>query len=194
MSSMTLDRTGASWLSALRFALIGMLLFGLLLPLTMTLLNQWLFPAQAAGSLLLRDGQVVGSALVGQRFAGPGWFHGRPSAASWDPRVAAGSNQAPSNPALRERMAADSAIIAAREGVAASAIPVELISASGSGLDPHISPAAARLQTARVARERRLTVAEVQALVDAHTSKTWLGPPVVELQELNLALDARQKQ
>ncbi|MFO1494506.1 MAG: potassium-transporting ATPase subunit KdpC [Lysobacterales bacterium] len=194
MTTMTLDRAGGSWLSALRFALVGMLLFGLLLPLTMTVLNQLLFPAQATGSLLLRDGQVVGSALVGQPFVGPGWFYGRPSAAGWDPRAAAGSNWAPSNPALRERMAADAAAIAAREAVAPTAIPVELISASGSGLDPHISPDAARLQIARVARERNLPTATLQALVDAHTAHPWLGPPVVNVLELNLALDEGTKE
>lgn len=189
MHPMTLDRSGGSWTGALRFALMAMLVGGLLLPLAMTLLNRGLFPQAATGSLIVRKGHIVGSALVGQPFADAAYLIGRPSAAGYDPRLAAGSNWAPSNPALRARMAADSATLAAREGVDPSAIPAELVSASGSGLDPHISPDAARLQVPRVARARGMPVAAVQALVDAHTTHPWLGPPVVNVLALNLALD-----
>jgi K+-transporting ATPase ATPase C chain len=136
---------------------------------------------------------VVGSALAGQAFKSERWFQGRPSAAAYDPRAAAGSNLAPSNPALRERAAAASAAIAAREGVSPERIPADLLTASGSGLDPHLSPAAALLQVPRIARARGLDEAQIRALVASHTEGRWLGlygAPRVHLLHLNLALDA----
>ena len=189
----TLDSRGGSPLAWLRFAAVGVLCAGLLYPAVATLAGGALFPSQAQGSLIQRDGVPVGSRLVAQGFAGDGYFQPRPSAAGYDPRAAAGSNLSPGNPALRERVAASSAGIAAREGVAAADIPVDLVTASGSGLDPHLSPAAARLQVARVARSRGLPVESVQAAVDAHTLPPTFGvfgQWRVNVLELNLALDA----
>lgn len=189
----TLDSRGGGVLAWLRFAAVGVLCAGLLYPAVATLAGGALFPAQAQGSLVQRDGVAVGSRLVAQGFTGDGYFQPRPSAAGYDPRAAAGSNLAPSNPALRERVAASSAGIAAREGVAAADIPVDLVTASGSGLDPHLSPAAARLQVARVARSRGMPVESVQAAVDANTLPPTFGvfgQSRVNVLELNLALDA----
>ena len=181
------------FLIALRFAALSVALLGLALPLAMAQLNTLMFPHQARGSLIERGGQVVGSTLVGQSFTGERYFHGRPSAAGYDPRAAAGSNLAPSNPALRERAQADSARIAAANNVAPWDIPVDLIAASGGGLDPHISPAAAALQVPRIARARSLPEDRIAALVAAHTAGPTLGifgQPRVNVLELNLALDA----
>ncbi len=194
-SSLSLDADGGSWWSALRFSALAMLGTGLLFPALATCLGGALFPAQANGSLLNRDGVVVGSALVAQPFTAPGYFSPRPSAANYDPRALSGSNLAPSNPALRERIAVTSAGVAAREHVAAIAIPPDLVTMSGSGIDPHISPAAAHLQVARVAAARKLSVAQVEAAVAAHTEAPTfgvLGQARVDVLQLNLALDARQ--
>lgn len=188
-----LDPRGGSPLSWLRFAAVGVLCAGLAYPVVATLAGGALFPAQAQGSLVQRGGVVVGSRLVAQAFVADGYFHPRPSAAGYDPRAAAGSNLAPGNPALRERVAASSAAIALREGVAAADIPVDMVTASGSGLDPHLSPAAARLQVPRVALARGITVGSVQAAVDAHTLPPTFGvfgQSRVNVLELNLALDA----
>jgi K+-transporting ATPase ATPase C chain len=187
-----LDHDGGGWLCALRFAVLSIAVLGLAFPIAIALLGQALFPVQARGSLVERDGVVVGSSLVAQPFADARYFQPRPSAANHDPRALAGSNWAPSNPALRERIAASSAAIATRESVAASKIPVDFVTASGSGIDPHISPAAARLQAARVAQARGLAPARVQALIDANTqAPAWgvLGQSRVNVLQLNLALD-----
>src|SRR4249919_2687001 len=188
-----LDNAGGGWQPALRFAIVAIAVTGLAFPLFATALGQLLFPLQARGSLIERNGIVVGSALVAQPFVSDQYFEPRPSAANYDPKALSGSNWAPSNPALRERIAASSAVIAAREHVPATAIPADLVTASGSGIDPHISPAAARLQIARVAKARGLSTTEVQALVDANTlAPTFgiLGQSRVNVLELNLALDA----
>lgn len=188
----TLDRHGGGWLTAARFAGLSVVLFGAVIPLALTKLNLTLFPAQAQASLIVRDGQMVGSTLVGQPFAAAGYFSGRPSAAGYDPRAAAGSNLAGSNPALAQRMRATALAIAEREGVALERIPVDLISASGSGLDPHISVDAARLQVARVARARQWTEDQVNEVLAAHIEGPTLGvfgQPRVNVLLLNLALD-----
>ena len=178
----------------LRFALLWLVLCGLAYPAVTTLLAGSLFPAQAAGSLITRDGQVVGSALVGQTFSGADDFIGRPSAAGRgdDPVNASGSNLAPSNPALRKRVQEWSAEIAAREGIPATQIPADLVTASGSGLDPHISPAGAEIQVARVARVRGLSEEKVRGLIAAATERgpLGLGGAGVNVLKLNLALDA----
>lgn len=178
----------------LRFALLWFVLCGLTYPAVTTLLAGSVFPAQANGSLITRNGQVVGSALVGQTFSGAGDFIGRPSAAGvgYDPVNASGSNLAPSNPQLRRRVQALSAEIAAREGVPATQIPADLLTASGSGLDPHISPAGAGIQVARVARARGLSEARVRELIGAATERgpLGLGGVGVNVLRLNLALDA----
>ncbi|OLV18921.1 potassium-transporting ATPase subunit KdpC [Deinococcus marmoris] len=178
----------------LRFALMWLLLCGLAYPAVTTLLAGSLFPAQANGSLITRNGQVVGSALVGQTFSGAGDFIGRPSAAGggYDPVNASGSNLAPSNPDLRKRVRDLSAKIAAREGIPASQIPADLLTASGSGLDPHISPAGAGVQVARVAQARNLSEDKVRELITAATERgpLGLGGVGVNVLKLNLALNA----
>jgi K+-transporting ATPase ATPase C chain len=189
----SLDQSGAGWLSAVRFAVVAIVLTGLVFPLFAAALGQALFPTQAHGSLIVRNGVAVGSSLVAQPFTADKYFQPRPSAANFDPRAMSGSNWAPSNPALRERIEASSKSIAAREAVTATAIPADLVTTSGSGIDPHISPAAARLQVARVAKARGMSIVEVQALVDANTlAPTFgiLGQSRVNVLELNLALDA----
>ena len=180
------------WVPSVRLAAVLVLLAGVAYPAVTTLAGGWLFPERAGGSLIVVDGRTVGSSLVGQPYAASGRFHGRPSAAGHDPFALAGSNLAPSNPALRDRASADAAAIAAREGVDPASIPVDLVAASGSGIDPHVSPAAARLQVARVARERALGPGAVRALVDAHVEGPTLGvlgQPRVNVLELNLALE-----
>jgi K+-transporting ATPase ATPase C chain len=172
-SSLVLDQRGGGLGTATRFALVAILAFGLLLPLVGVLLGQTLFPAQAHGSLIDRNGKVLGSALIAQPFADNRYFRPRPSA-------------------LRERIAANSAEVVAREHVAADAIPSDLVTASGSGMDPHISPAAAALQVARVARTRHMEPERVQALVAAHTEAPTFGvfgQARVNVLQLNLALD-----
>jgi K+-transporting ATPase ATPase C chain len=179
----------------LRFSVISIVAAGLLFPVIAALIGQTLFPAQANGSLITRDGVVVGSSLVAQPFADSRYFQARPSAANYDPRALAGSNWAPSNPALRERVAATSAAIAARDNVAASGIPSDLVTTSGSGIDPHISPESAQLQVARVAAARGLSITQVQEAVAAATlgpTLGVLGQARVNVLELNLALDALQ--
>lgn len=173
--------------------MLAIALTGLVYPTLATLLGGALFPQAARGSLVEVDGRIVGSALVAQPFADPRYFAPRPSAAGYNPMGAAGSNWGASNPALRERMAADSAATAAREGVPAGELPAELISASGSGLDPHLTPAGAHAQATRVAQARGIAQGEVLALIDAHTEAPLLGfygGARVNVLRLNLALDA----
>ena len=188
-----LDSSGGNPITWLSFAALFIVLCGLLYPLVTTLLGQVLFPFQARGSLLERDGTVVGSRLIGQSFSGAGFFIGRPSSAGkgYDPTSASGSNLAASNPALVERATATAKGIAAREGVSLEQIPVDLIAASGGGLDPHISPASAELQVARVARARNTTADAIRALVQKHTEAPTfgiLGQARVNVLELNLEL------
>lgn len=176
----------------LRFCLLMLVLCGFLYSASITTLGELLFPYQAKGSLLEHKGEACGSVLIAQNFSGDGYFHGRPSAASNDPMATAGSNLAPSNPALRERALADSTAIQTRKQITAAQIPVDLISTSGSGVDPHISPAAAQVQIARVARVRNISEAEVAQLVANNTEqKQWgiFGQVRVNVLLLNLALD-----
>ncbi len=167
--------------SSVRGTVLAVLLLGLAWPLATTLGLGVVFPHQAAGSPVVVDGRVVGSALVGQAFTGPGWLHGRPSAAGYDPRAAAGSNLAASNPALRERVATAAAELGPLP-------PPEAVTASGSGLDPHVSPAHAELQVARIAVARGLPEVEVRELVARHTERGPLGPPRVNVLAVNVAL------
>lgn len=180
----------------LLFAAVILLVFGLLYALAGTALGRLLFPMRATGSVIERDGRVVGSALVAQPFADARYFQPRPSAANYDPMAAAGSNLARSNPDLRKRVDAAIAAVAAREGIAPADVPMELATQSGGGLDPHLTPAGARVQVVRVAKARGLAPAIVQHAVDAATEAPQfgvLGQPRVNVLRLNLALDARQR-
>ncbi|MFT4249282.1 MAG: potassium-transporting ATPase subunit KdpC [Pseudomonas sp.] len=186
-------RDSGAWRASLALAPVVLLGFGLLYSLAATGITGALFPAQATGSLVERDGRVVGSTLVAQPFADARYFQPRPSAAKYDPMAAAGSNQARSNPELVQRIADTRKAVAARDGVAEDAVAGDLVTQSGSGLDPHVSVAAARQQVARVARARGLPEARVRALLDAQVEPRQfgvLGQSRVNVLRLNLALDA----
>ncbi len=181
---------------ALFLFLLLTLITGGLYPLVTTLLGQGLFPAQANGSLILEDNQIRGSRLIGQAFSAPGYFSGRPSAtadAPYNPQASGGSNLAGSNPALDEAIAARIAALRAANPQANPRVPVELVTASASGLDYSLSPAAVAWQIPRVAAARNLSAAQVAEMVAKHTHKPLLsftGEPGVNIVELNLALDA----
>ncbi|HJQ23009.1 MAG TPA: potassium-transporting ATPase subunit KdpC [Blastocatellia bacterium] len=179
---------------AIAMTVVLTVLLGVIYPLAVTALAQVIFPSQAAGSLIERDGQVIGSRLIGQPFSGPGYFHSRPSAAGtgYDATASGGTNFGPTSKKLIEENV-KTAAVALREENPDAAIPVDLVTASASGLDPHITPAAAEFQVPRVARERRLKADEVRRLVRAHTEGRqfgFLGEARVNVLELNLALDA----
>lgn len=180
---------------ALTMLLLLTVLTGLIYPLAVTGLAQLFFPDQANGSLILREGKVVGSKLIGQYFDKPEYFWGRPSATAPFPYNAAasgGSNLGPTNPMLLEAVKKRVAALRAVDPGNGLPIPVDLVTASGSGLDPHISPAAALYQAKRVARARGLDENSVLALVSTHTEGRQfglLGEPRVNVLELNLALD-----
>ena len=169
-------------------------LLGVAYPLAVTGLARLLFADQAAGSLLRRDGKVVGSRLIGQPFAGPGYFHSRPSAAGagYDPLASGGTNLGPTSHKLVVDQVGAAAAAARRERPGAP-VPVDLVTSSGSGLDPHLTPAGADFQVARVARERGMPEEVVRQLVRRHSEgRQWgvLGEPRVNVLELNLDLDA----
>ncbi|PLC03808.1 potassium-transporting ATPase subunit C [Variovorax sp. RO1] len=177
------------------FALLSALT-GLIYPAAVTGAAQSLFPSQAAGSLVVRDGKPVGSALIGQNFSDPKHFWGRPSATAPQPYNASasgGSNQGPLNPALADAVKARVEALRAADPGNTAPVPVDLVTASASGLDPDISPAAAHYQAARVARERGVAPDQVNALIVQNTQKPlWgvLGESRVNVLALNLALDA----
>lgn len=175
------------------------LLTGVLYPLAATGLAQALFPTMANGSLVQKDGRTVGSSLIGQTFSEPKYFWGRPSATAPNPNNGAsssGSNQGPTNPALTEAVRQRIEVLRQADPGNTAPIPVDLVTASASGLDPHISPAAAEYQIARVARVRGLAPERVRELVAAQTQGRQfgvLGEPRVNVLALNLALDATQR-
>lgn len=172
------------------------LVTGIAYPLVVTGVAQSLFPAQAGGSLILRDGKSVGSSLIGQNFSDPKHFWGRPSATSpmaYNATSSSGSNQGPLNPALTDAVKGRIEALRAADPGNTAPVPVDLVTASASGLDPHISPAAARFQVARVAKARGLAADRVQGLVDLQTENPllgFLGERQINVLKLNLALEA----
>ena len=179
--------------TAVIMMLLLTVLTGVLYPLAVTGIAQLVFPAQANGSLVERDGVVVGSRLLGQQFTEPGYFHPRPSAVDFDSADSGGSNLSPSNPALLQQLAERATAYRAENGLPADAeVPVDAVTASASGLDPHISVANAELQAGWVAEARGLSREQVLGLVAVHTTPRdvgFLGEPGVNVLELNLALD-----
>jgi K+-transporting ATPase ATPase C chain len=172
--------------------LVTTVLFGVVYPLLVTGAAQALFPDKANGQLLTANGTVVGSVLLGQAFSSPGYFHSRPSAAGtgYDAANSNATNLGPTNKKLVDAVKA--AVEAARAENPGTPVPVDLVTSSGSGLDPHISPAAALFQVPRVARERHLSEADVRQVVEAHIEGRqlgFLGEPRVNVLALNLALD-----
>ena len=179
---------------AILITIVTTIIFGLIYPLTVTGLAQLLFPTQANGSLILKGGHVVGSSLLGQTFSSPGYFRTRPSAAGtgYDATASGASNFAPTNHQLIDRVKADVEKLRAENP--STPIPADLVTASGSGLDPEISPAAAEFQVPRVAHERHMSEADVRKLIAKHTLGRQfglLGEPRVRVLELNLELEAQ---
>jgi len=179
---------------AIRMTVVTLVLTGFLYPLVMTGVAHALFPHQARGSIVFANGREVGSELIGQTFVGATYFHGRPSAAGtgYDPTVSTGSNLGPTSKKLHDRVAADAESLQAQNALAPGPVPVELVTASGSGLDPHVSVAAALWQAPRVAASRGVPLTEVQTLIRRQTERRafgFLGEPRVNVLLLNLALD-----
>lgn len=178
---------------ALRFTLVTTAVFGLLYPLVMTGLGHLFFPKQAAGSLIEKNGRIVGSRLIGQAFSADKYFHSRPSYAGngYDASASSPSNLAPTNQALVDRVKSDVAKL--QQENPGAPIPVDLVTASGSGLDPEISPAAAEFQIPRIAKARGMSAESLKGLIARHTQgRTFgiFGEPRVNVLELNLDLDA----
>lgn len=183
-----------NFLISIWFTLATTVLLGIVYPLVVTGLAQALFPDKANGQLIHEGGKMVGSKLLGQPFTAPGYFYSRPSAAGsagYDPQASGGSNYGPTNKALLDRVSAS--VQGLQQTNPNTPIPADLVTASGSGLDPHISPASAEFQVFRVARERGISEQDVRTLVRFHTKgRQWgfLGEPRVNVLELNLDLDA----
>lgn len=187
-------RIRANLLTALLTTVVTTVLLGLVYPLIVTVLAQSLFRDRANGQLVARGGRVVGSALIGQRFSAPGYFHGRPSAAGqgYDATSSGGTNLGPTNKKLIDSVTA--AVDAARRENPDAPIPIDLVTTSASGLDPQISPDAAMFQVPRVAKARGIGEAELRQFVAARTEPRqlgFLGEPRVNVLLLNLALDER---
>jgi len=184
------------WRTSIRFTLLATLIFGLAYPLAITAIAGALFPHQASGSLILHDGQIIGSELLAQSFTSPRYFHPRPSAAGsgYDATASGGSNLAQSNAKLVQRIQADVNHLSAQNP--GHPVPIDLVTTSGSGLDPDITPDAAYFQAPKVAQARGITEDRVRQLIAQHiTGRTFdlLGEPRVNVLDLNLALDQLQK-
>jgi K+-transporting ATPase ATPase C chain len=183
--------------SAIVMLLLMTVITGVAYPLVVTGVAQVLFPSQANGSLIAKDGRPIGSTLIGQSFDDPKYFWGRPSATAPQPNNAlssSGSNLGPTNPALTDAVKQRIEALRAADPANTAAVPVDLVTASGSGLDPEISPAAAAYQVPRVAKVRGLSTSQVQAMVAMATTGRqfgMLGEPRVNVLKLNLALDGR---
>lgn len=183
-------------LVAIKMTIVLTVLTGLLYPLVMVGIAHVVFPSQAKGSLIVSNGQVVGSSLIGQRFGVPGYFHSRPSAAGdkgYDASASSGSNLGPTNKVLIEAVKSRlKGVLEENPGLSPKQVPIDLVTTSGSGLDPEISPAAADIQVARIAKVRGLSEEQVRKLVEQSTRERWLGivgEAGVNVVRLNLALD-----
>jgi K+-transporting ATPase ATPase C chain len=184
------------WKTSILFTLVTAVLFGLVYPLVMTGLAHILFPRQASGSLILHNGQIIGSELLAQSFTSDRYFHPRPSAAGngYDATSSGGSNLAQSNAKLAQRIQGDIDKLA--QANPGKPVPIDAVTTSGSGLDPDITPDNAYYQAARVAQARGLTLDQVRSLIAEHTAQRqlgFLGEPRVNVLELNLALDQISK-
>lgn len=184
-------------ITAVLMTIVTTVLLGVVYPLAVTGLAQVIFPDKANGQLIRRaDGTIIGSRLIGQSFSSPGYFRSRPSAAGangYDAGASSGSNLGPTNQKLIDRVKADVEKLQAENP--GKPVPIDLVTTSGSGLDPHISPAAAEFQVPRVARERNMSEAELRNIVAAHTEGRqfgFLGEPRINVLELNLDLDNRK--
>lgn len=182
-------------ITAVLFTVVTTVIFGLLYPLAVTGLSQLMFRDKANGQLIEKDGKVIGSKIIGQAFTGPGYFHSRPSAAGsgngYDPTASGGSNLGPTNKMLTDRVS--SSVQQLHTENPSTPVPVDLVTTSGSGLDPDITPAAAEFQVPRVAHERQMNEADVQQLVAQHTKGRqfgFLGEVTVNVLQLNLDLDS----
>ena len=184
-----------NFLTAVWFTLVTTVLLGFIYPLVVTGISQLLFPGKANGQLIEKKSKLVGSRIIGQVFTGPGYFHSRPSAAGtgYDPTSSGSNNLGPTNKTLIDRVGGD--VQKARTENPSEPVPIDLVTNSGSGLDPDISPAAAEFQVPRVAQSRNMKEEEVRALVGKHTQGRdlgFLGERRVNVLELNLDLDSQQ--